>query len=104
MTELPQSIKIGGFNWVVELSKDVSNQGSVYGSTHHSSQKFFIEPGLTEQKQSQTLIHEILHAIWWQSGLGKIYDSKETKDVEETVVHALSMGLHQVMKDNNLQL
>lgn len=100
--ELPKELKIGGFQWSVEEHKDVAHEGNVFGSTHTQSQKFFIEPDLAIQKRDQTLLHEIMHAIWWQSGLGKIYNDKEHKEIEENVVHGLSMGLYQVLKDNKL--
>lgn len=98
--ELPKELKIGGFQWTVEEQKDIANESSVFGSTHTQSQKIFIEPGLNIQKRDQTLLHEVMHAIWWQSGLERIFDDRK---MEEKVVHAMAMGLYQVLKDNKLQ-
>lgn len=97
--KFPAKLKIGGFTWQVEENGDVSNEGNIFGSTHTRTQKIFLEPGLTKQKLEQTLLHEVMHAVWWQSGLSKMsFDL----NVEETIVHALSMGLYQVFCDNNL--
>lgn len=98
---LPPSIKVLGFDWEVMYSRDVTYEANAYGTTHHSSQKLFIDPTTSEQKKAQTLLHELMHAIWWQTGLGKRYDKDHPK-IEEEVVHTLSMGLYQVLKDNNI--
>jgi len=98
---IPPTLKIGPFIWEIKESEEVANEGNVYGSTHHSKQKIFLEPSETQQKKEQVLIHETMHVIWHQAGLGKRYD-KDHPRIEEEVVHALSMGLYQVLKDNDL--
>lgn len=99
--EIPQTVKIGGFVWSVEENEKVAAEGNVYGSTHHTKQRIFLEPNETPQKKEQTLLHEILHAIWHQTGLGKRFIGDQSK-IEEEIVHALSMSLYQVLKDNNM--
>ena len=97
--QLPEHVKIGGFDWTIHENQDVAREGNIFGSTHFTTQKIFIEPGLPEQKRDQTLLHETMHAIWWQTGLERIVEDKK---LEEKIIHALSMGLYQVLKDNNL--
>lgn len=98
---LPEKIKIGGFDWRIVESQDVANAAEIFGQTHFRQQKIFIEPSETDQKKEQTLIHEIMHALLWQSGLTLRFDKKEII-TEEEIVSGLSMGIHQVLKDNNL--
>lgn len=100
--EIPKTLKIGGFTWTIEEHQDVAREGNIFGSTHQTSQKFFLEPNLSIQKQQQTILHEILHAVWWQSGLGRIWDGPDKSKDEERIIHALSMGLYQVLRDNDL--
>lgn len=97
---MPKTLKIGGFIWEVKEDKNVSTEGNAFGSTHPISQKIFLEPGGTTQKQEETLIHEIMHAVWWQSGLSTRF--KDNPKIEEEVISALSMGIYQVLKDNDL--
>lgn len=92
---IPRRLKIGGFVWQVEFRDDVAREGRCYGSTHFSRQHIYLDPNTTRQKQEQAFIHELLHAIWWQQGLG----SCEAGKFEEHVIDALSMGLHQTLKD-----
>lgn len=99
--KIPSELKIIGFNWKVKSDKDVTYEGNCFGSTHTQSQTIYLEPGATNTKQNRekTLVHEILHALWWQMGLGKRDDIKK---FEEEIIHPLSSGLYQVLKDNNL--
>jgi hypothetical protein len=102
---LPATIKVGGFQWTIEESKDVTHEGSVFGTTHHHTQKLIIEPDISVQKKNQTILHEMMHAIWWQSGLDRMFgDLKTDRENEERIIHALSMGLYQVLTDNNIDL
>lgn len=98
--KIPKKLKIGGFIWSVEESEKVSNEGEVFGSTHFKKQRIFIDPSETQQKKEHTLIHEILHAIWWQTGLNNRY--KDKKEMEEEIIQAVAHGLYQVLKDNSL--
>lgn len=102
MTPTPVTIKIGGFLWTIEEHLDVSREGNVYGSTHPTSQKFFLEPNLSPQKKQQTILHEVMHAVWWQSGVDRMFEGPEKHKKEEEIIHALSMGLYQVLRDNEL--
>ena len=64
-----------------------------------ASQKIFLDPNVSAAKTEQTLIHEILHAIWWSYGLknSELGDKKE-----EAIVDSMSQGLYQVLNDNDL--
>ena len=96
--EIPTELKIGPFIWAIETSKDVSLEGNCYGSTHHTTQKIFLDPTNSPQRNEATLIHEILHVIWETSSLTKVIEQK----LEEQIVHTLSLGIYQALKDNNL--
>jgi hypothetical protein len=98
---IPKKIKIGGLIWSVEENKNVCNENDCFGSAHYRNQKIFIEPTETQLKKEHTLLHEIMHAIWWQCGLNE--RMKEIKGItEEEIITALSFGLYQVIKDNKI--
>lgn len=97
---IPEKVKILGFEWTIKTDKHVANEGQCYGSTHHSSQTIFLEPDLSQQHREQVFLHEMLHAIFWQMGLGK--EDKIPPGLEEKIVSALSSGLYVVLKDNDL--
>lgn len=101
--QLPNTLKIGGFDWTVEKNFNVAYEGSAFGSTHTNSQKIFIDPSTTDQKNAQTLLHEVIHAVVWQSGLGRRLERLNDAKIEEEIVQSISMGLYQVLKDNKLK-
>ena len=102
--KIPKKVKVAGFDWTVvkntDVQRDVTREGNCYGSTHHTTQKFFIDPDITLQKTEHTFLHELLHAIWFHYGLSK--NKALGPDLEEIVIDSLSNGLYQVLKDNNL--
>lgn len=99
--KIPSKIRIIGFEWVVKEDKNVAAEGQIFGSTHSFSQTIFLDPDTTPQKKEQTFLHETMHAIWWQTGLGKRYD-KDKGVIEEEIIGALAQGLYQVLKENKL--
>lgn len=99
--KIPKKLRINGFDWEVKESQEIANEGQAFGSTHYEEQKIFLEPKATKQKKEQVLLHEILHAIWWECGLAQRY-KKDKPEVEEEIITALSHGLYQVLVDNKL--
>ena len=98
--KIPKRLRIGGFIWEVKEDFDIKEEGGIHGSTHYKKQKIFLDPEISQQKKEQTLLHEIMHAIWWQTGLWERYKEEPTKKIEEEIIHALSMGIYQVLKEN----
>lgn len=96
------SIKVGPFTYEVIYSDDVPNEGNAFGCTHSDHQKIFIHTKYPRQKQVQTFIHELLHAVTFVSGLVYRFDKKEVdaKPTEEDVVREMSIVLYQVLNDN----
>ena len=97
---LPNSLKINGFDWKIEESGPVSLAAECFGTTHYGTQTIYLDPTMTDQKKKQCLLHGILHAVWWMQGLGA--RPKDQKLTEEEVIAALSFGLYQVLNDNGL--
>lgn len=91
-------LKIGGFEWVVEENEEVAGTNDIFGLNYPKEQKIYLKPGLTKQLKEETLIHEVLHAIFWQTGLDAEFDDNQ----EEKIVSTLAHGLYQVFKDNKI--
>lgn len=79
---------------VVRLPDDHPEKGLVYGLYEPLTTKISLCPIAAPAKQAETLIHEILHAIYDAYGLGG------PDHDEETVCSILGRGLAQVIKDN----
>lgn len=97
--KIPKKLKIGGFIYRVERDINVADHSNSFGTTVNGKQVINVTNDVPLQKQEQTLIHEILHAIWFVYGLK---EAGFKPDQQENIVDALSQGLYQVLKDNHL--
>lgn len=94
-------IKIGPFIYEVIYSDGVSKEGNVFGSTHNDQQIIYLQKsGIKRQKQEQTFVHELLHAIHFVNGIIYRFDSKESLPSEEDVCREDSVLLYQIIRDN----
>lgn len=92
MAWLPKTLRIGYETYtVIPMASTAEDEGSF--SSEANTIKAKVE-GRGSRAIANTLLHEILHGIFYQSGLG------ETCQQEEAVVNSLANGLSQVMRDN----
>ena len=91
--ELPKTIKIGAVDYTVHMldKKDRSQ----YGVCLYDHQRIYLSQNMKHQQASDTLLHEVLHAIWSEAGLDHIPDLNE-----ETIVRSLATWLRIVLRDN----
>lgn len=68
------------------------NNMTKWGECTYEEASIKLWSGLSEQKKEQTLIHEMLHAVFHESGF---------EDHDEDEVNRLSITLYQVLKSND---
>lgn len=93
--EFPKEVKIGGVIYTVEEKDTVDSNPMNYGVCVYHDCHIEIKKDLSVERKEQTLIHEILHAIFFEAGL---------MEHEEDVVNRVGAILYQVLKENNLGL
>jgi hypothetical protein len=96
---IPQTLKIGAYNWTVQEDADVVAEGGVYGSTHFRTQKIFLAPDISVENKAETLLHELLHTAIYYSGLKERLPSSIS---DEEIVASISPLLYQIITDNKL--
>lgn len=87
-------IKVGGIEYTVERKELEASEGVQFGWCRCDKALIEINDRINEQKQEQTLIHELTHAMFHECGL-------DGRDDEEDIVNRLSIVLHQVLKEND---
>lgn len=88
-----KKIKIGPVDYAIKmLPKDTTDQ---YGACVYDHQIIYLSPNQLHQGASDTLLHEVLHAIWHEAGI-----EHNEIIVEETVVRTLSTWLRIIFRDN----
>jgi hypothetical protein len=89
---LPPVIKVGATEYILHVGH--IKDSDEYGNCDTHLQVITISDNQTRQSAGDTLLHEILHAIWNESGLAFV------KRDEETVVRITASWLNMVFKDN----
>ena len=92
----PRSLLISPFTWEVEARPGWGEGTGNMGNTLKDSHQIVIDPGLTEQAERDTVLHEVFHAAWSQTPLQRKY----TEDQEEEIIWALTPRLLGVLQDN----
>lgn len=90
---LPQTIRIGQADYTIHIFP--AEHDAVYGVCLVDHQRIYLSQNQSWQQAGNTLLHEVMHAIWHQSGLNCIENP-----TEEAVVNIMSTWVHLVMTSN----
>ena len=93
---IPSKVRVGSVDYDVELTDEtlVLNTQQSLGIIDYDNNKIRIANNIqSNQRQEQTFLHELVHAITRE------FKIDFTED-EETIVDKLAYGLHQVIRDN----
>jgi Zn-dependent peptidase ImmA (M78 family) len=89
-----KSIRIGYRTYQIKAWTDLELVTTEsYGQCDKQRGIIYVCTHLDDVVIADTLLHEVLHAVWHEYGL-------QDDDREERIVHTLASGLIQVMRDN----
>lgn len=92
---MPASVKVGYRTYRIELwSEQQAQDEDSDGECDHDAGVIRLDPLMDAQKAGNTLLHEIIHAVWY------VWSMPEENIAEEFAVDALTNGLATVMRDN----
>jgi hypothetical protein len=95
-------------DWMTEQEwTDENFGGTLSGVTIHASARIGIRllaNDTVESQYQETLVHEILHAIWSVSTLATVHKHFPEDDREEEIVSIMSPPLLQVLRENPVTL
>ena len=102
---VPERVKVGPL--VFEVVADEaqhkelcdSRNEYVYGAIRVSKQVIFLDPNLPLGQLQDTLLHEVLHAIWWVAGFR---GEKERVTEEEVIERTTSILLDTLQRNPQL--
>jgi hypothetical protein len=98
----PESVKVGPYRYKVvvdaarikELEKESDTE--LYGITTHGHLEIALHPDVADTVLRETLLHETLHAVFYNIGLS----DRLTDKTEEHMIRALSPALFALLRDN----
>ena len=89
-----EHVKIGPFRYnITDIHGEVTDGRFVHGEATYHKTLIKVDANSSKQGAMQTLMHEIIHTIRYQSAI-------QPTENEEYVCDALSFGLIQLIKDN----
>ena len=89
---MTDTINIAGIMYTVDpFETDVDR--NLMGRLAYDTAQIYVRKDLPLDKKMETLLHEVIHAVYMNSGL-------HPGDEEEKVVTALSSGIYQFLKEN----
>ncbi len=93
--ELPKAVAVGGLLYGVHAwNHDEALAGDLLGYCDNLKGHIKIADGLNDQRTAEVLLHEVLHAIFHQSGI------EATREGEEKVVSGMTYGLIGLIRHN----
>ena len=89
----PARLRIGAQWWQVRRAK-LDGDRQKYGETDERRLRITLAPWVGPGQARDTLLHEVLHAIWSQTALD------QDEDEQERIVRSFTPWLLQVLRDN----
>lgn len=100
----PYRVKVGAHWYRIQWFPEEFVEGRYVGLCYHRAKLIKIASGLPPRMSVQTLIHEIMHAIYYEWGLLNSEMPNEAYAAglcsEENAVNGISLGLTTVLVDN----
>ena len=92
---IPDKVKIGWREYKINQGEHRSGRdgGDLYGEIQYEEQTIYLYDKQSEDNKKATLLHEIIHGIFFVSG------HHEWRENEE-LIECLTENLYQVIKDN----
>ena len=102
----PASVQVGPILWSLDCSPsavaDLVDHG-FRGQTSAQQARIQIDPNLAAGALEVTTLHEVLHAVWEQTGLAQAIEmarDRPVEQLEELIVNHLTPVVLQVLLDN----
>lgn len=92
---IPDEVRVGPAIYRVRLKKPLP---MLCGQTVHEKNLIRLSANQAPPSMRDTLLHEVLHGVFWTGGLGSVFDIG--KDEEEKLVRALTPWVLGLIRDN----
>jgi hypothetical protein len=94
----PPSILIGHAYFTVKFDKHLSENSEAVGLTGPETQYILIDPKLGPDVERETVLHEAMHGIFFQSGLR--LQSWHKDKIEEQIIWSMAKGVFELLRSN----
>lgn len=92
-----KKVRINGHHYdLAYYDKSNIRKDECYGECQKHRNQILIAPNLNKSVEKETVIHEMLHAIWSEYSLDNFFPEEQ----EEVLVTTLAKGIHSVLENN----
>ena len=95
----PKAVRVGPHTYSVTLAPELSNAGAS-GLCGTDTQEVHIDAKLGPTVERETVLHELIHAIWAQTFLKRGYPDDSGGGTGETIIDELAPRLLALLRDN----
>jgi hypothetical protein len=92
----PRNILIGHAYYTVKYDKSLNANAGALGVTGTETQQIHLDPQMGPDVERETLLHECLHGVFYQTLLQRQYKDKQQEDI----IYALTPGIVMLLRSN----
>lgn len=97
----PKKVKVGPHDYVIEkMTTDLVQASNAVGACLEVESKIIYDPGQSQGQVRDTILHELLHAVWGQTYMDKKYDDNAPDSEGELMIHELAPRILALLRDN----
>jgi Zn-dependent peptidase ImmA (M78 family) len=99
----PRKVKVGHARYTMKYEAELASISGANGTCGEDTQTILIDPLMGRDMERDTVLHELLHAVFHLSDARAHLpkdDSGDTKDAEEKVIRPLASQLLELLRDN----
>lgn len=93
--KLPKTIKIGPYDYKI-VHKKIREGEACVGDFCSTRSRIRVTTGMNDIRTVETLLHEVLHAVYYSFNIGHGLDEA----AEENIISLVSTGLAATLRDN----
>lgn len=95
-TSIPKKIKVDHLTYTITLDPGIGDIGH-FGLCNSNDQIIRLYSKMNKERMKETLLHEVLHAIYYSRGMRQVPNESLT---EELIVDQIGVGLITVLNNN----
>ena len=95
----PKSVRVGPHDFSVTLAPELSNAGAS-GLCGTDTQEVHVDMKLGPTVERETVLHELLHAVWGQTFLSRRYPDNAGDSEGEGIIDELAPRILALLRDN----
>jgi|SRR6185436_738267 hypothetical protein len=99
----PKKVKVGHARYTVRYEENLATIAGANGTCGEDTQTILIDPLMGPDMERDTVLHEVLHAVFHLSDARAALpkdDNGDAKEAEEKVIRPLASSLLSLLRDN----